>query len=71
MIELWNSDDCAKFFRCSQRHFMERMAPVPGFPPRRYIPTVSGRAGPYWLSSDVMQYAIPELSRPAGEPHIS
>jgi hypothetical protein len=27
-MELWNSDDCAKFFRCSQRHFMERIAPV-------------------------------------------
>lgn len=71
MVELWNSDDCANFFRCSQRHFMERIAPVPTFPQRRYIPTVSGRAGPYWVAKDVMFYAVPELSQPAAEPRAA
>lgn len=61
MVQLWNSDDCAEWFRCTQRHFMEKIAPQPGFPTRFSYPTVSGRSRPVWDAESVRQWTEKNL----------
>jgi len=64
MIELWNSSDCAEFFRCSRRHFMERMKPLPDFPKASYLPTLGdGKSRPLWHPHEVRAWAAANLTR--------
>lgn len=60
-IELWNSDDCATFLRCSRRQFMERIRPVPSFPKPLYLPTTEGSSRPLWHADDVRAWAVANL----------
>lgn len=54
---LWNSDDCADFFRCTQRHFMNRIRPQVTFPKARTYPTIGGRSRPTWSAREVQEWA--------------
>lgn len=60
-LELWNSDDCATFLRCSRRQFMERIRPVPTFPHPKYLPTIEGSSRPLWHAADVRAWAVAHL----------
>jgi len=52
----WNSDDCAAYLRCCQRHFMERIKPLPSFPKCLRHPTINGLSRPLWKSADVINW---------------
>lgn len=60
-MELWNSNDCAQFFRCTVKHFTDRIKPVPSFPRPRTLPTAFGRSRPYWLPQEVREWAEKHL----------
>lgn len=60
-MTLWNSDDCAEFFRCTQRQFVERVAPQVGFPARQHYPTITGRSRPLWDAEAVQEWAAKNL----------
>jgi predicted DNA-binding transcriptional regulator AlpA len=54
----WNSTDCADFFRCTRRHFMEQIKPHHTFPRPVYMPRVDGAVGrPLWRASEVQAWA--------------
>jgi hypothetical protein len=60
-LQLWNSSDCAAFFRCSRKHFMESIRPLPTFPRARYLPTKNGTGRALWNAADVRAWAVTAL----------
>jgi hypothetical protein len=57
-MTFWNSADCAEFFRCARRHFMECIKPVYSFPPAHYLPRIDGVVSrPLWRASEVREWA--------------
>lgn len=60
-LELWNSTDCATFFRCSRKHFMESIRPLPTFPRAAYLPTINGTGRALWRSEQVRAWAAANL----------
>jgi hypothetical protein len=69
-FELWNSTDCAAFFRCSRKHFMESIRPLPTFPRARYLPTIHGTGRALWQADEVRAWAAANLreARQSGKP---
>lgn len=61
--ELWNSDDCATYLRCSRRHFMMRIKTASGFPPAIHLPMLGGKTRPLWRADDVRAY-VDGFARP-------
>lgn len=57
----WNSTDCAAFFRCTRKHFMERIRPLPSFPRAMRMPTMVGLSRPLWTIADVQTWAESNL----------
>lgn len=57
-IALWDSADCAAFMRISKTHFMQYVAPQPGFPHAIRIPKSDGKTGqPRWKAKEVIEWA--------------
>lgn len=54
---LWDAQDCANYLKVSRRHFVDRVANVPGFPTRVQLPTAEGRRGhPRWFAKEVIKW---------------
>mgnify|MGYP003338762016 CR=1 FL=1 len=60
--DLWTSDDCAAYMRCSKGHFLRRVAALPGFPRRIDI----GR--PRWYANEVREWVARQQERTAQPP---
>lgn len=60
-LELWNSNDCAAFFRCSRKNFMEAIRPLPTFPRAQYLPTMRGTSRALWKPDEVRAWAAAHL----------
>lgn len=55
---LWNSEDCASFFRRSVDRFLTDIRSLPDFPPPIILPTGKARQSrPLWEPDDVRQFA--------------
>lgn len=48
---IWDSEDCAQYFKCSRRHFVDRISKEPSFP--EPVKNLSCR----WLMTDVLKWA--------------
>lgn len=70
-LELWNSTDCAAFFRCSRKHFMESIRPLPTFPRARYLPTVNGTGRALWDVAEVRAWAAANLRAEREAPRVT
>lgn len=68
-LELWNSTDCATFFRCGRKHFMESIRPLPTFPRALYLPTINGTGRALWRSEEVRAWAAANLRNAKREAH--
>lgn len=54
---LWDAADCAGYLKVSRKHFVDRIANIPGFPKRVQLPTAEGRRGhPRWFAKEVVAW---------------
>lgn len=55
---LWNSDDCADYFRQTQKHFMSITGKAPTFPAPVQVPAKNNTKGrPLWYAQEVIDWA--------------
>lgn len=64
-MELWNSEDVARFLKRDAEYFNRRIKPLPGFPRPRTMPVLIGgrvaRSRPVWLADEVKEWTQSNL----------
>lgn len=57
-VDLWDAKHAAGYFKCSATNFLERYAPLPGFPRPVRLPSQTERGKhPRWKARDVISWA--------------
>jgi len=57
-VDLWDAKHAASYFKCSASNFLERYAPLPGFPRPVRLPSQTERGKhPRWKARDVINWA--------------